>query len=213
MRSAHVLLLCANRGHAISVTTICDDDQFYYLIEVMSIRLLNSKLLFPFKIKKKNCVANTVRLCNYPSPCRIFESLIFKNCAFMNSQTMECTPTYHCDAQLIPESAGCGLFSSWLLCPPNMFPSFFKNLPSFPHKMFKTHILFSPTPPWNHPFHQEALVSFGYLKANTQVLNVLSAPGVSQAQDLTEDRAGSVYTHPPTHQHTSTSVYSPVCPS
>ena len=54
MRSAHVLLLCANRGHAISVTTICDDDKFYYLIEVMSIRLLNSKLLFPFKIKKKN---------------------------------------------------------------------------------------------------------------------------------------------------------------
>ena len=34
--------------------TICDDDQFYYLIEVMSIRLLNSKLLFPSEIKKKN---------------------------------------------------------------------------------------------------------------------------------------------------------------
>lgn len=53
MRSAHVLLLCANSGHAISVMTICDDDQFYYLIEVMSIRLLNSKLLFPSEIKKK----------------------------------------------------------------------------------------------------------------------------------------------------------------
>ena len=152
-------------------------------------------------------MANTVRLCNYPSPCRIFESLIFKNCGFMNSQTMDCTPKLSLWCSTYPESAGCGLFSSWLLCPPDMFPSFFKNIPSFPHKMFKMHILFSPTPPWNHPFHQEALVSFRYLKANTQVLNVLSAPGVSQAQDLTED------THPPTYQHTSTSVYSPVCPS
>lgn len=82
---AHVLLLCANSWHAISVGTICDDDQFYYLIEVMSIRFLNCKLLFPSEIKKKT-VANTVRLCNYPSPCRIFESLTFKNCGFMNSQ-------------------------------------------------------------------------------------------------------------------------------
>ena len=51
----------------------------------MSIRFLNCKLLFPSEIKKKT-VANTVRLCNYPSPCRIFESLTFKNCGFMNSQ-------------------------------------------------------------------------------------------------------------------------------
>ena len=82
--------------------------------------------------------------------------------------------------------------------------------------MFKMHILFSPIPPCNHPFHQ-------IFKANIQVLNLLSAPGVSQAQDLAEDRLGSIYAHGsiytcgsiytrgrmytcfPIHQHMSTS--------
>ena len=60
--------------------------------------------------------------------------------------------------------------------------------------MFKTHIIFSPIPPWNHPFHQ-------IFKANIQVLNVLSAPGVSQAQDLKEDRLGE-YIHTREYIHT-----------
>lgn len=47
------MLLCANSCHAISIGTICDNDQFYYLTEVMSIRLLNCKVLFPSEIKKQ----------------------------------------------------------------------------------------------------------------------------------------------------------------
>lgn len=154
-------------------------------------------------------MANTVRLCNYPSPCRIFESLLFKNCGFMNSQWIV-PQTIILMLNLSQNRLVVGFFQAGSCVLPICLHHSLRTFLLFHIKCSSAYPIFFPSPPWNHPFHQEALVSFRYLKANTQVLNVFSAPGVSQAQDLTENRPG-VYTHThSTHQHTSTSVYSPV---